>query len=236
MQEYVRLGLPAAGQEIVAKRSINSKTFDLGNGQYQLNQTMGAIHYNNNGALDDIDLTPQDNGSSWVLTTAPYNITINKNIPQLTYKDATGLQIDLALSNINNAAFNPIQSIISPHNLGYAIVYSGLLGNGDLSILLTPDGIKTEQKIHSPSGIQNLFWNISQNQANPIITETAIRAQDANGAKVGVNIQRSPLVQSGSIWQGTFQEQCTGSLVVLDPKTRVQSSGGVPAYPVTIFS
>lgn len=236
MQEYARLGLPVAGQEVVAKRTLNSKTVDLGNGQYQLHQTMGIIHYNNNGMLEDIDLTPQDNGDSWVLTTAPYNVTIDKSIPQVSYKDATGLQIDLVLSSINNAVFNPIQSTLASHDLGHAILYSGLLGDGDLSIILTPTGIKTEQKIHSQAGIKTLFWNISQNQANPIITETAIRAQDANKAKVGVTIQRSPLTQNGGLWHGTFQEQCTGNLVALNKRTRAQSAGGAAAYPVTILS
>jgi len=236
MQEYARLGLKDYGNEIVGMRAPNSKTFDLGNGQRQLEQTMGLLHYSDNG-LHGIDLAPIDSGDYWTVTAAPYILQVAKGTPQITMTDrATGFVYNLELAAINDASFKAPNCIPDEHPSGHALTFAGLLGDGDFHVVMTPSGIKTQQTIRSADGLCTLLWNVSQTNPEPVITETQIRAVDANKAKVGATIQRSSLVQNGSLWQGTFEETATDSLVVVNKKTRVASAGGVAVYPLTVVS
>lgn len=236
MQEYARLGLKDYGDELIDMRAPNSKTFDLGNGQHRLEQTMGLLHYSDNG-LHDIDLEPVDSGDYWTLTAAPYTLQIAKGTPQVTMTDrATGFVYNLSLASINDAAFTAPNCIPGEHPNGHALTFAGLLGDGDLSIVLTASGIKTQQTIYSAAGLQTLLWNVSQTNPQPVIIETAIRAVDANNAKLSTDIQRSALTQDGNLWIGTFQEAATDSLVALNKKTRVASAGAAAVYPLTVIS
>lgn len=237
MREYDRLGMKDHGNEVIAKRAPNSKTFDLGNGQFQLEQTMGLIHYDNNG-LDDIDLAPIDAGDYWTLDKAPYTLKVAKGTPQLTLTDrATGFVYNLSLASINAASFTAPICVPEPHPNGHALSFAGLLGDGDLHIVLTPSGIKTQQTIRSAKGLKTLLWNVSQTNPQPVMVETTIRAQDANKAKLATTINRSSLTQNGKMWEGTFQETASDTLMqVTNPKTRVLSAGGAAVYPLTVIS
>lgn len=236
MREFDRIGLVAMGPEVLSKRAPTSKTFDLGNGQFNLQQTMGLIHYDNNG-LADIDLEPVDGGDWWLLDKAPYTLKVAKGTPQLTLTDrATGFVYTLSLVSINAASFTAPSCVPEPHPNGHALSFAGLLGDGDLHIVLTPSGVMTQQTIRSANGLKSLLWNVNQSNPDPVVVETAIRAQDANDAKIAATINRSPLVQNGSMWQGTFQEQAIPQIQVADKKTRVLSAGGAAIYPLTVIS
>lgn len=92
------------GQEVIEKRTENSKTYYLGkvgkNDKYALDVSMGAIHYkdNYNSSTEqwkDIDLT-WNNGK---ITKAPYELTIDGN--SVTIRDKkTGSIVALTLSSI----------------------------------------------------------------------------------------------------------------------------------------
>lgn len=237
MREFDRLGLKNYGNEVLAKRAPNSKTFALGNNQFQLEQTMGIIHYDNNG-LDDIDLEPVDGGDWWLLDKAPYTLKVAKGTPQLTLTDrATGFIYNLSLTSINAASFTAPNCVPEPHPNGHALSFAGLLGDGDLHIVMTPSGIQTQQTIRSANGLKTLLWNVSQTNPQPVMVETVIRAQDANKEKLATTINRSPLTQNGKMWEGTFQEQATDTLMqVTNKKTRVLSAGGAATYPLTVIS
>lgn len=65
--------------EIVARRQLNSKTFDLGGGLRRLDAHVGHIHYEDGqGALQDCDYALVDRGSYWELAKASYRLRIAK--------------------------------------------------------------------------------------------------------------------------------------------------------------
>jgi len=66
------------GNEIIPKRTRNSKTFDLGNGRYSLDVSIGAIHYDDGNGWQGIDneLVPGSAPWDWVMVEAGYRIGV----------------------------------------------------------------------------------------------------------------------------------------------------------------
>lgn len=69
----------ARGLEVAAKRTLTSKTFDLGGGRFRLVTGFQPLHYEDGGELLDIDLTPRDDGDAWVIDRAPFILRIAKS-------------------------------------------------------------------------------------------------------------------------------------------------------------
>ena len=100
--------------ELAEKRQENSKTFDVGGGKRQLAISMGAVHYKDNYASDelwkDIDLTWDGNK----ITKAPYELT--REDKKLTIRDKKSGEVStielldiggtslLSLSSLDNVA------------------------------------------------------------------------------------------------------------------------------------
>jgi hypothetical protein len=78
----------APGDEIVSERMENTKTYYLGENNYALDVSMGAIHYKDNYSdsqeqWKDIDLTFKDGQ----ITKAPYILTVNQADMSITVQD-----------------------------------------------------------------------------------------------------------------------------------------------------
>lgn len=113
-------GITNQAIDIVSMRTANSKTFDLGNNEYQLEIHSIDIHYkdnylNENELWKDIDLTVKDNH----LDTTPYVLDIGTD--NITFIDKrSGEKSTLALINV----FPPIPYEIVPSNMGVSFRFS----------------------------------------------------------------------------------------------------------------
>ena len=65
--------------EIAELRTYTSKTHDNGDESLTLEAHVGHIHYDDAGALQDVDLTFEDMGTYWRVTKASYKLYINKD-------------------------------------------------------------------------------------------------------------------------------------------------------------
>lgn len=67
-------------KEIIEQRTLNSKTFDIGNNQFQGEFHVGHIHYKNKntGKLEDININVVDKGAFWEMRKADYEVELPK--------------------------------------------------------------------------------------------------------------------------------------------------------------
>lgn len=229
MDEFSRLGsvIPNGAIEVSQARNLTSKTFALPDGQWEFQTSGQLIHYEENGQLLDVNLEPDDEGDYWEINKAPYILRVWKNSPKTYFLDkASGYEVtmDTGLKS---------ECVSQVFDRGHEFIFSGLF-DGTLSIIATADSMLTENLVNS--GIYSIEWIISQNQPDPKILETNIRAVDVKGRVAEVIVERSPLTQSDKAWMGTFKETFTGNVLITDKKTRVKSVGVVAAYPVTIIT
>jgi len=68
-------------EEVVADRTRNSKTTDLGDGSFALDATIGAIHYDDGSGWEEIDneFVPAVAPWDWEMTKAGYNVKVLEN-------------------------------------------------------------------------------------------------------------------------------------------------------------
>lgn len=229
MREFDRLGKQIEAEEITAKRTPNSKTFDLGNGQKRLVSSMALIHYEKDGKLEDIDLTLEDGGDHYFMNKAPYSVRIEKSSPKITYTRGS----DVVEMTLESADAQPIQHSHRTKDRG--VIFDGIMHN-EIHVNLTAAGVSTEQHIASAAGIKTLKWKIRQTMSEPVVTETRKRGADKNGAPVEINITRPRLAQKGGMWEHTFEERFTGNKMKRDRKTRKYTMDGLAEYPVKVKS
>lgn len=67
--------------EMKDKRTFTSKTFDLGGGKYHFRECDNIVHYEKNGVLRDIDLTPKDKDGYWLIDVAAFTLKLPKDKP-----------------------------------------------------------------------------------------------------------------------------------------------------------
>jgi hypothetical protein len=100
--------------EILAKRTLTQKTFNLGNGSKRLNAHIGHIHYQSgalkNGAMSEIDTTLNYNAKS-----AKYSMT------NASYEAEIGLYGDVHFHNVDSA----IEFALANPNRVQAEAYTG---------------------------------------------------------------------------------------------------------------
>lgn len=74
------------GREIIEARTLTSKTFDLGGKRRRVIKTITPVHFEIDGRLEEIDLTPRDDGDAWIIDQAPFIVRIAKDRPLVTYE------------------------------------------------------------------------------------------------------------------------------------------------------
>jgi hypothetical protein len=85
--------------ELEHKRTRFSKTFDLGNGQHRLEVGQLPCHFERDGRLYDIDLTPEFDGArgNHVIRHCPYSLRIDGDAPAYAYNSLNGKRVSVEL-------------------------------------------------------------------------------------------------------------------------------------------
>jgi hypothetical protein len=86
-------------REIEAKRTRVSKTFDLGNGQRRLEIGQMPCHFERDGKLHDIDLSPELDAvrGQHLIRNCPYSLRISDDAPAYAYNSLNGKRVSVAL-------------------------------------------------------------------------------------------------------------------------------------------
>ncbi len=147
-------------QEIINKRTLNSKTYQDGN-KYTSKYYMHPIHYNNNGVLDDIDVNFEfESGFGDKIKKAKHNIKFKDNLFRFGF--AKNVYIDYTLpTNVYTKS-------------GNKIVYENAWSNVDLEYVPFNQGVKNniilknnhaQTSFNFPVDLKNCSLEIKGNSA-----------------------------------------------------------------------
>lgn len=89
--------------EIREKRRLHSKTFDLGNGQHRVDVGRTPLHYEKDGELVDLDLSPRHDRGHWLVDQCPFSLRISDTEPSYLYTSRTGKYVEITLPGSTGA-------------------------------------------------------------------------------------------------------------------------------------
>lgn len=151
----------ARGVEVAAKRTLTSKTYDLGGGRFRLVTGLRPLHYEDRGQLLDIDLTPRDDGDAWVIDRAPFILRIAKRGITVDYEGrVTGARYRFEHPNGKAVEFADGRAwwVTGTHNR--------------TAVQLRPGGIATEEYIDAEAADYLWRWQVAG-------LEEVLRGRDA---------------------------------------------------------
>ena len=147
--------------EIIDKRTLTGKTYNLGEGRYLLKSTIGRLHYQDSqGQFQNIDITKRASdlaGFESVVDTAPYKLYISDKGDRRIYPDRNKPEyIDLPTPDWLNGKKG---TWVSDRELKWTNP------NYDVSLILREDRIKFLAVIKKPISQTSFSFNVSENGA-----------------------------------------------------------------------
>ena len=145
-------GITLTGTEDVARRTLTGKTFTLDGGRIRCLDTGAPIHFDNEGQLEEIDLTPVSHGQEWVIDKAPYILKLNKNAISGTYQSrATG----------KITTFDHPGSKKAELDKG-CWIWVGISTAKDVCAIMKPAGLSLVTDFNAGASDLNLLWRIDK--------------------------------------------------------------------------
>jgi hypothetical protein len=136
--------------ELLDRRTVTSKLYDLGGGQFRRVISRVPMHFERGGQLLDIDLAPEDDGNDRAVRNCPYSLKIAKNEPAYAYNALDGKRVSVEL--VTDAA-----GCLYEDGL-YKWAEVGT--DTDYVIQALPYGVSTLLILQSPQSPRVWTWNI----------------------------------------------------------------------------
>lgn len=160
-------------RELVKKRNLRSKTFDLGGRKRLLRLGVKKpLHYvNEQGKLEDIDLTPTLARGQHFISKAPYKARIGRDFPGYRYTGARGT-ISAELIAINGNSITKRE----PEYADKRFYWRGLSFGVDCTIIPRNAGLNALVTLHEANAPRKFTWEILGDTAmmRPIVGRDAL--------------------------------------------------------------
>lgn len=146
---------PPQAPEVLAKRTLNSKTYDLGNGKYRLLASIAPIHWWDAERREyrDIILVPIPDGDWWIIDEAPYVLKIHRHRPEVVYTSRdTGAQFHLTAPGEGSAVWDEGRQ---------TFLWSNVRPDVDLTLTTRSARIITATWLMSPRADPLALWAVN---------------------------------------------------------------------------
>ncbi len=235
--------------EDLSRRTSKRKVFDKGGGKFQTQVSLGVVHYNDGNDFQDIDLTPVDMGTFWLVDKAPYTIRIIKDHPRIEYVSRLGGEVEMDLRTIGGRNARKRRDFAVVRNLpdmNPAILYPDYETDFDFWLQLKNGGVEWFKKIKSPTAPHEMEWDVDISESRTFRFRETIKGWEENErpnqAQGGrrrrmLEVTRStpaPTVANG-VESYQFEEVITGRISEqIDRTTRQREWRTDPVYPLII--
>jgi hypothetical protein len=181
--------------ELPDRRTVTSKLYDLGEGQFRRIISRVPLHYERNGELLDIDLAPEDDGNDRVLRNCPYSLKIAKNEPAYAYNALGGKRVSVEL--VTDASGCLYEDGLYK--------WAEVGADTDYVIQALPYGVSTLLILQGPSAPRTWTWNVQGDldMIRPLV------GRDSAGRLLELIETRTP----GQGNQATIQIEWTGRTI-----------------------
>lgn len=242
-------------KEIIEKRSLSTKTFDLGNGKFLCRGQVGAIHVPEdvNAAIagqptvyHDPDCSLEDVGDHYQVKRAWYSLTVPKAGVSFTYTSKISGEATLSLEFVGSDKIDPTAiPVVSGNTVTWSEVHPGI----DIRLVLKPKKVEMFKVIKNANAARRFIWKIEADEKGKDfkISPKLFGNDNSNGTgrldQTGRQKQRGleltkletakQLLNGKYVWRQT--ETWTGRTIAeTDPKTRIKSYSNEVIYPVEI--
>jgi hypothetical protein len=163
-------GLEIAGREVFRERTSDSKTFEVSAGKFRLIKCGAPIHYDLDGQLEEIDLTPRSEGDEWVIDKAPFILRLKKKGIVGSYKS----RASEVVTSFDHPG-NKVADLDEEHG-SCRWCWVGETLQKDLSLDLRPAGIDMVTELQGEAADFAIKWRVNNKAAI-----RGLRAQDKDG-------------------------------------------------------
>lgn len=231
-------------EEIINKRTINSKTFQLENGKRRLVSKLGPVHYKDkedNDRLKDIDTTVKVENGDILLKSAPYDFVLHKEGIGFDYTSKEGGRATVILSEIGVNVFNANPTPIIEGN---KIIFQEVEKDLDIIIQLNRAGVQTFRILKSEKASRKFKWSIEHDEIKNFKISDELKGIDnkdnilRNEIKQQREIQLvhsklNETVQDGKVFYEAYEEW-TGKTKFIDRNTHIPEFKDDSIYPIVI--
>lgn len=212
---------PKILKEVMELRGTNSKTYELDNGQKQLQGFHKPIHYEKNGTMYDIDTNIQDGK----VENTPYIAILSKDKIGFSFKKKkTGDKVKITLDKLGEKEI-PYQL---PLIKGNEALYEDVDKDIDILIQFNNTGGRLFRILKTPEAERKALFYIEQDK-DGLKVSPKFFGKDSEGRAVQLETKTEE-IDSGLYIEDIF----TGKTITVDEKTRVRSLSDEVTYPVTI--
>lgn len=226
-------------KELLHKRTVNTKLFDLGNNQFELIKSPVPIHYFNNGVLEDIDTNFVDKGTYYEITKAPYDGIIFKDKIKYQFTAKTGGRVDVELREIGGVdILNLNLNINLIKDKNDKLIYKNVLQGLDIIIVANQYKFEAYKILNNNKVPVSFKWDVFEDKKTDakFITKTA--GVDSNNKEINLlnNNSVSNYVTKTKIDLNkiSFYEEFTNEVKIRNRKTRIKSLSKNVKYPIII--
>lgn len=212
--------------ELIEERTLNSKTFQTGEGQFRTVISKAPIHFEANGQLRTLKalLVPDEGG--YRCETLPFQVFIptNKIGFEISWGDSFA-RVDLVAETLS---LNPVATEDT-------IWFIDCLPDVDIGIAVSRTGVKTIKRVKSAQAQRRFVWDITQSGSD-VGFSTPEGRDNEHGEPRRLLVLQSEVLDEVKL-DGTINyksvETWTGEVLERHPETRVLQPTGDPIYPVT---
>lgn len=213
--------------ELTQKRTLHSKTHDLGNGRFRLTASMIPMHYEENGQLLDIDMTIQ-NG---VVNSGIYKVELMTNkIGFHAIDRASGKKISVSLGKIGNQSVAYASPVIEGNKATWPSVKPGV----DVEFIFNPHQVNIFRVLQNASAEKFAEWEVQNELGDKSIKmNDIVRGRDAAKNETKHTVVIAPPSTANNRKSYVIRDTFEGKSFKRNKKTRVKEEVE-PVYPVRI--
>lgn len=213
--------------ELTEKRTLHSKTHDLGNGQYRLTASMIPMHYEQNGALLDIDMTIQ-NG---VVNSGLYKVELmTDKIGFHAIDRASNKKISVNLGNIGNQVITYSAPTIDGNKASWTSVKPGV----DIEFIFNPHQVNIFRVLQNAQAEKVAEWEVEEEIGEKTIRmNDKVRGRDAAKNETKHTVVIAPPEENAHRKRYVIKDTLEAKVFKRNPRTRVKEELD-PVYPVRI--
>ena len=211
-------------------RIPDGKIFDLGGGKRRLVKSAALVHYEKDGALEDIDLTPREEGGVIIVDKAPYILKVQKSRVAFEYTSRRGGTTTVELTA---PAYTPKEAVVVDNEVRWIDLVPGL----DIYIRFHSFGVRTYRIIKSPGAPHSFFWKVTETKRKAFQNKKQTLGSEKDGHHLQIDYQETNTQDFGESIEYIAEETVGGQYAATKSRiTRVKEWRDLTPdnYPLTI--
>ncbi len=223
--------------ELMDKRTLNSKTYHKGGNKYTFVKSLGSIHYKKDNKLEEIDLTLQEAEDYFYVNKTLYDLKIFKNFIGYQYESKEGGRVDVKLKEIDGVNISDLNLNIKlekVEGLPNRVIYRDVLPGLDLFLNLRSGRVQFFKVIKNDSSPVKLAWDVYEDKETKAHFNRKTIGQDGDKKEIELTNKITEISTEETYKHLVFTEEFKGRIAIKDPETRIKSWSNDFTYPVII--